>query len=180
MPGRASISLPFWHCSQIAKLQEWRIKEMQRIHDGIVCGTMYSRASCGHVLNFQRKKKKIKQSLLHSNLIQCPWSKVSHWQGRKLGWTLRHIRCDCIHKISGMRENQFNGKSNVLSVSEYVSFLILLVLIKINPTGKCPFIAKSWLNIMNFCSDGGTYHCGSCFLVFEITVNNHSGISYWM
>lgn len=152
---------------------------MQGNHDGIVCGTRYSRANCGHVLNFQRKGKKIKASSI-SNLIQCPWRKGhSHWQGRKLGWTLRHIRCDCIHKISGMRENQFNGKSNVLSVSECF-FLILLVLIKINPTGKCPFIANSWLNIMNFCSDDGTYHCGSCLLMFEIVVNSHSGISYWI
>lgn len=123
-------------------------------------------------------EKKIKASS-SSNLIQYPWSKVCHWQGRKLGWTRRHIRCDCIHKISGKRENQFNGTVNVLSISECF-FLILSVLIESNPTGKCHFIANSWLNIMNFCSDDGTYHCANHLLVFEITVNNHSGISCWM
>lgn len=36
---------------------------MERINDGIMCGVIYNRANCDHMLNFQREKKK-NQSLL--------------------------------------------------------------------------------------------------------------------
>lgn len=154
-----NIPLLFLHCSWTAKPQKWRIKGTHGVNDEKVCSAIYNRTQCYHVLSFQSRKKK--KAYSSSSVIQYPWSKVSQWQERKLGWTLKRIRCDCTHKISGMRENQFNGMSYFLSISKCF-FLILLVPIKGNPTGKYPSIANGWLNvIMNLCSADGTYHCMS-------------------
>lgn len=147
MLGRASIPLHFWHCSWIAKLQKWRIKEIQRIHDGIVCGATYSRANCDHVLNFQRKKiSKAPPGPIWSSILEAksPTDREENWDGP-------FSRSD----VTALTKSQAPERTTLmahlmLSHFRICFFLILLVPIKSNPTGKCPFIANSWLNIMSF------------------------------
>lgn len=104
----------------LAQPQKWRIKGRHRVNYGkctVPSTTWPSVTVCWAF----KGKNKIK-SYFSSSLIQYPWRKVPNWQEGKWGWALERIRCVCSHKISVMRENQFNGTSNFISISKYVSF----------------------------------------------------------